>query len=320
LSCQIVGQRRGQDIRLFQLEHALALCVQLVHDVDEPFEVRVDRTVERDLLVRNREPAHQRVVITGLQRSDVALGRPAEVRETTEADVQVLAGRAQRRCRRCRRAHAVEPRLERTHLRAQRVELCALLRTGMLRERMAGADRDQQQNTTGRSSAHDWSFPMCVERWPPVRRHQGASAPHIRRGWLVGLGVRLRSEETRLGAAPPRPRQLARLQRAVRSSPADSIPAPPACPPAGIMDRTGCHRPPQRPGFWRPAPRLRSGGAPRAHTRRVPGKLPGMRPWHERAVGQIVAVSHPSYHEPVAMFLNWAHSSMSVKSFTHPRG
>jgi hypothetical protein len=45
-----------------------------------------------------------------------------------------------------------------------------------------------------------------------------------------------------------------------------------------------------------------------------------MRPWHEPALGQIVAVSHPSYREPEVMFLNWAQLSTSVKLFTHPPG
>ena len=107
LDLEVCGQRGGQDVRFLQLEGGFARVVDLVHDVDEPLEVRIDGAVERQLFVRYGEAAHVGVVVAALERTDVRFARPAEIHQPAEPDVHVGGGSALWRALRRYRFRAV---------------------------------------------------------------------------------------------------------------------------------------------------------------------------------------------------------------------
>src|SRR2546421_12199391 len=65
------GQRRALEIGFLQLQFRRVVLVELEDDVREALEVRIDRAVERDLGVAQREAARDRELEeTYLQRSE----------------------------------------------------------------------------------------------------------------------------------------------------------------------------------------------------------------------------------------------------------
>src|SRR5438105_9408496 len=96
LDLQIVGQRSRKSVCLFELNSRFTRRIDLEYDVAESLEVRIHRSVERNLGVRHREAPHMRIVITALDRADVVGARPAGVGESDEANIHVATGRARR--------------------------------------------------------------------------------------------------------------------------------------------------------------------------------------------------------------------------------
>ena len=118
---QVAGQLGCEEVHLFELDPGFAGRVDLVNQVGEAPEIRVYRSVERELRIRYGEPAHPRVVIAELQGGDVGLGGPAEIGQAIEPDVHV--GPAGARGRSCalagRLSQAVETGLERLNQRPE---------------------------------------------------------------------------------------------------------------------------------------------------------------------------------------------------------
>src|SRR5262249_34428075 len=100
---KIVGQRRGDRVNLLELDFSLCSTVQLVDDVREPLEVRIDRAVEGQLGVGNREAADERIVIASLKEGEIRVGGPPGVNQPVKPDVHVRARGAGGRCGRGRR-------------------------------------------------------------------------------------------------------------------------------------------------------------------------------------------------------------------------
>src|SRR5215218_5837510 len=137
LYLQLPRQRRSQEIHFLQFDPGLALRIQLVDDIGETLEVRIDSTVQRELRVRNREAADMRIVIAELERTDVTLRGAAEVGESRKTNVHVCASRAnrlglrrgrlggrwiRRSCGTSDPGYTVQSRLHRPNDRGERIE------------------------------------------------------------------------------------------------------------------------------------------------------------------------------------------------------
>src|SRR4051812_36496448 len=88
---QIGRQRCRKRVCLFQLDPRITGGIDFEDDVAESLEVRIDRSVQRNLGVGNRKSPNFGVVVPTLDRSDVGLGRPASVCQRDKANVHVAA-------------------------------------------------------------------------------------------------------------------------------------------------------------------------------------------------------------------------------------
>ena len=90
LNLQAVGQAGRLEKRFFQLDLRLVVVVELENDVREPFEVRIDRAVERDFGVAPVEPSLLRIVVAHFEPVEMPLARRGHGEETIERDVHVV--------------------------------------------------------------------------------------------------------------------------------------------------------------------------------------------------------------------------------------
>src|SRR5438046_7803568 len=84
LRLEVPRQRHGREVDLLELHFGGVVLVELEDEVRDSLEVRIDRAVDQDLLVGEREAALQRIVITTFDRGDVRRGSPAEVHQGVE--------------------------------------------------------------------------------------------------------------------------------------------------------------------------------------------------------------------------------------------
>src|SRR6202521_1809666 len=89
LQLQIGGQRSSQYIGLLQLDARSASLVEFVDDVAESLEVRIDRSIKRELHIGNGEAVHMGIVVTDLNRADIGLGGPPRIRQGDKPDIHV---------------------------------------------------------------------------------------------------------------------------------------------------------------------------------------------------------------------------------------
>src|SRR6266550_9067930 len=92
LELQIGRQRGGQHVGLLQLDTGVAVLIEFIDDVAEPLEVRIYRSVERELDIRNGKAVHVRVVIADLYCTDIGLAGPSCIRQSDKADIHVTTG------------------------------------------------------------------------------------------------------------------------------------------------------------------------------------------------------------------------------------
>src|SRR3954468_16311801 len=103
LQLQVCWKRGGDDVHLLELDAGFSILVELVDDVAEALEVRIDGGVERELAVRNREAANLGIVVTLHERVHIGRAGPTRIGEPVEPDVHVGAGSTRRSRRGSRR-------------------------------------------------------------------------------------------------------------------------------------------------------------------------------------------------------------------------
>ena len=87
---QSVRQTRRLEKRFFKLDLGFVVVVELEHDVREPFEVRIDRAIERDLSIAPIEAALERIVIAHFEPIQMTIARSREGKHSVERDVHVV--------------------------------------------------------------------------------------------------------------------------------------------------------------------------------------------------------------------------------------
>src|SRR2546421_2542854 len=87
---EAVRQIRRPEKRFFKLDLGLVVVVELEYDVREPFEVRIDRAIERDLGIAPIEAALERIVIAHFQTIQMTIARSREGKHSVERDVHVV--------------------------------------------------------------------------------------------------------------------------------------------------------------------------------------------------------------------------------------
>src|SRR5438067_12042442 len=87
---QSVRQTRRLQKRFFKLDLGFVVVVELEHDVREPFEVRINRAIERDLGIAPIEAALERIVVAHFEPIEMSLARSREGKQSVERDVHVV--------------------------------------------------------------------------------------------------------------------------------------------------------------------------------------------------------------------------------------
>src|SRR5262249_30883854 len=90
LELEIGRERRRLEETFLELDFRFVVPVQLQHDVRETLEIRIDRAIDGDLRIAQRETALARIVVAELKlRRGIILRRPARVDQRAETEVHV---------------------------------------------------------------------------------------------------------------------------------------------------------------------------------------------------------------------------------------
>ena len=87
---KIEGQARRLQERFFDFDIGVVVVVELEDDVGEPFEIGIDRSVERKFDVARVESALLRIVVSALDIVEIARGRASERKQSVERNVHVI--------------------------------------------------------------------------------------------------------------------------------------------------------------------------------------------------------------------------------------
>src|SRR5437588_93571 len=91
---KVERQTRRLHERFFNFDIGVVVVIEFEHDVGEPFEVGIDRSVERQLDVARVESALLRIVIPALDVTEIARARAGEGKQSVERDVHVILAAA----------------------------------------------------------------------------------------------------------------------------------------------------------------------------------------------------------------------------------